>query len=385
MNPRLLAKLTVFIVIAGIAAAMEFGTLTGPHVGATHTYHAIFGGNDGVSGLRSGQAVEVSGVPVGKVTGVKLIDAAHANVTFTANGDNQVTSNTWAVVRYANLLGQRYLALTQSGATPGTPLPAGSTIPQQRTAPALSLTALFNGFKPLFAALTPQQVNDLSGEIIDVLQGQSASIDDLIAKTADLTSNLADRDATFDQIVDSLSQLLTTVSAHDNDLAAVVTTLNSLTTSLHADGPAIVGSLASVDNLTGSLGDLLGQLENHNLPADIVDAASVTKVLASNTGTLNSLIGGFVQAFGDFARTSQNGNWLNIYACNVTLTTTGTVSVTGKDAVKALKDAFGPTLGSLLSTLGLGSITLAALAFPTPLKLPNGAVGHSSAHTAVCR
>jgi hypothetical protein len=39
---------------------------------------------------------------------------------------------------------------------------------------ALDLTVLFNGFKPLFAALSPKDVNELSGEIISVLQGEGA-------------------------------------------------------------------------------------------------------------------------------------------------------------------------------------------------------------------
>ncbi len=37
----------------------------------------------------------------------------------------------------------------------------GDTIPLSRTRPALDLTVLFNGFKPLFAALSPDDVNKL--------------------------------------------------------------------------------------------------------------------------------------------------------------------------------------------------------------------------------
>ena len=115
-------------------------------------------------------------------------------------------------MRYANLLGQRYLALTQSSG-PGTPLRYGDTIPQTRTAPALSLTALFNGFRPLFSGLSPTQVNELSGDIVGVLQGESGRVDDLITKTADLTRNLAQRSETFSQVIDGLTKLLGTVAA----------------------------------------------------------------------------------------------------------------------------------------------------------------------------
>jgi phospholipid/cholesterol/gamma-HCH transport system substrate-binding protein len=396
MNVRALIRLLVFFAVAGLFAVMELTTLTGPHTGTTDGYHAIFATPDGVSGLRTGNPVRVAGVAVGKVTGVDLVDARHAKVSFTANRKQKVTTNTWAVVRYANLLGQRYLALTQS-APGGSPLPAGSTIPQQRTAPALSLTDLFNGFRPLFSALTPEQVNELSQDIIDVLQGQSDRIEDLIVRTADLTGNLSKRDQTFSTVVDSLAKLLTTVSKHDTQLAGVVTSLHALTSALHSDGSSIIGSIAGVDRLIGSVGQLFENLENHSLHQDIADAASLTKLLAANTDTVTSLVSGFAAAFQTFARISQNGNWINVYACNVFVKTYGSVNITVGQVVGALDSLLGqvPALGSaidgLLSGLGLPILGPSGLAgllsgpqLDVPLKLPNGQVGGSRNHTGVC-
>ena len=385
----LIIKVSIFVLIGLTLGVVEYNTLTAPHVGATHTYHAMFGGTDGVSGLHSGNPVRVSGVPVGKVTGVTLEDATHARVTFTANHDQQLTSNTWAVVRYADLLGQRYLALTQSGDTPGSPLGSGGTIPASRTEPALSLTALFNGFRPLFAALTPQQVNQLSGELIDVLQGQGSALGDLVQRTADLTSNLAARSDTFSQVIDSLDKLLGTVSQHDNQLATMVTSLHSLTSELHADGPGILASINGVDGLMGSVSGLLGSLENHNLPSDIADLNSVSGVLARNSATVDKLINGFVSAFGDFSRVMQNGSFGNVYLCNVHAKTFGQATVQGTGVVETTGSLLSGILqlqggGSLLGGLGLATPVLSAINAPVPLNIPNGHVGNSDAHTKVC-
>ena len=370
MNVRPLIRLAVFLVVAGMFALMELNTLTGPHTGTTDDYAAMFTGPDGVSGLRPGNSVKVAGVAVGKVTAVELVDAEHAKVTFTANRNQQVTNNTWAVVRYANLLGQRYLALTQSKPG-GQVLPAGTTIPSTRTAPALSLTDLFNGFRPLFSALTPEQVNRLSQDIIAVLQGQTARIEDLIVRTADLTSNLANRDQTFRTVVDGLDKLLTTVSQHDTQLANVVTSLHALTTELHHEGSAILGSLDGVDRLIGSVGRLFQNLNNHSLAPDIADAASLTKLLAKNTDTVAGLISGFASAFETFARISQNGNWINVYACNVFVKTYGKVNIT-------LDQILG-SAGLPLHIPGVGDDQL-----DVPLQLPNGRVGGAPRHTSVC-
>jgi phospholipid/cholesterol/gamma-HCH transport system substrate-binding protein len=320
--------------------------------------------------------VKVAGVAVGKVTGIELVDAEHARVTFRANRNQKITTHTFAVVRYANLLGQRYLALTQDQSG-GAVLAPGATIPQSRTAPALSLTDLFNGFRPLFSALTPQEVNQLSQDIIDVLQGQTSRIEDLIARTADLTQNLADRDQTFAQVVDSLSQLLGTVAQHDQQLAGVVTSLHQLTSVLHEDGAAILGSVSGVDRLIGSMATLFEKLENHSLPADVADAASLTKLLASNTTTVEQLVSGFASAFQTFARVSQNGNWINVYACNVFVKTYGTVNITVGQVIGSLETFLHlpPILANLLQTKPQLKI---------PLALPNGRVGGADQHTGVC-
>src|ERR671917_433867 len=94
-------------------------------------------------------------------------------------------------------------------------LPAGGTIPVERTRPPLNLTVLFNGFKPLLTALDPEQVNQLSFEIIQVLQGQGGTIQSLLASTASLTHTLADRDEVIGQVIDNLNAVLATINKHD--------------------------------------------------------------------------------------------------------------------------------------------------------------------------
>ena len=46
---------------------------------------------------------------------------------------------------------------------------------------------LFNGFKPLFQALSPADLNKLSYEIIQVFQGEGGTLEGLLAHTASVT------------------------------------------------------------------------------------------------------------------------------------------------------------------------------------------------------
>src|SRR2546430_17521567 len=91
------------------------------------------------------------------------------------------------------MVGQRYLALDR-GTGPATPaLAEGAEIPLVRTTPALDLADLFNGFKPLFQALSPKDVNQLSVEIVQLLQGVGSTVHSLLAHSRSLTPSLVGR------------------------------------------------------------------------------------------------------------------------------------------------------------------------------------------------
>ena len=374
-------KLGVFVVLTGLLGLTVYGTLRGKSVGATDSYHAVFAD---VSGLHSGDPVRVSGVTVGQVSSEKLIDATHVRVTFTANRDQQLTTTTSAVVRYANLLGQRFLALVP-GDKPGTVLKPGGTIPENHTAPALSLTALFNGFRPLFQSLQPDQVNQLAAEVVQILQGEGGTIEDLLAQTAQLTTNLANRDQVFTQIIDSLSTLLSTVSAHDNQLNDAIGSLRSLTGTLAADSPGISSSITAVDKLMGSVGNLLAGLNDHNIHGAAIDIDALAGVLAKNSGTLNATINAFPQAFTVLDTATQYGSWANAYPCAVTVRVTGTPTATVSQIAQIIAGYLGGGKAVTTTVLSLlGGLVPKGAALPVPLKIPAGRVGDPNAHSQVC-
>ena len=319
---RTAVKLAVFVAVTTLLGVMVVTTLVGRSVGPTDKYSAIFGD---VSGLHSGDTVRVSGVVVGSVTSEKLLDANHVRVTFTANHNQQLSTTTHAVVRYANLLGQRFLELTQ-GDTPGTPLRPGATIAQALTAPALSLTALFNGFRPLFQSLQPNQVNQLAGEIVQILQGEGGTIADLFAQAAQLSTDVGQRDTMIKDIVDGLSTVLSTVAGHDAQLRTVISSLNSLTGTLAADSPGIDASLSNVDRLVNSVDALLGGLRQHNFHNDAIDLNALADVIAHNSMVLDATIKAFPDAFGTFDVVTQTGNWINAYPCGINVAIKGTAT-----------------------------------------------------------
>src|SRR5918994_479828 len=196
-----LVKLLIFMITTGLATGLLVITIGNLSFGATKTYKAEF---VDATGVVDGDDVRVAGVKVGTVQDIEVVDNTRALVTFTVDEETRVDDSTHATIRFRNLIGQRYISLTQVG-NGGDVLEEEDTIPVARTQPALDLTVLFNGFKPLFEALSPDDINTLSYEIVQVFQGEGGTLESLLGSTASLTQTLADRDEVIGDLLENLT------------------------------------------------------------------------------------------------------------------------------------------------------------------------------------
>src|SRR5699024_2270853 len=121
--------------------------------------------------LNPGDDVRIAGVRVGQVVDVRLVDRKYAEVEFSIAEGRVLPETVISTIKFRNLVGQRYLSLDRGPEESTETLEPGTVISLEQTRPALDLTELFNGFKPLFRALSPEEVNTLSYEIVQVLQG----------------------------------------------------------------------------------------------------------------------------------------------------------------------------------------------------------------------
>ncbi|HWJ11293.1 MAG TPA: MlaD family protein, partial [Nocardioides sp.] len=166
-------KLGVFTVVSLLVTGVLTVIMGNIGFGDRHEFKAVF---TNATMLSEGDDVRVAGVNVGEVKDVEHYQRSKALVTFKVDAGVEMTTASRAEIRFLNLVGDRYLALEQgTGADDAEPLSDGDTIPVERTKPALDLTVLFDGFKPLFAALTPDQVNELSMNLVQVLQGEGGT------------------------------------------------------------------------------------------------------------------------------------------------------------------------------------------------------------------
>ncbi|MFL6060525.1 MAG: MCE family protein [Marmoricola sp.] len=301
----------VSILVTGVLAMImgNFG------FGSTTQYQALF---SSASLISKGDDVRIAGLTVGSVKGVKIVDRTHALVTFKVKSDVPVTTASHADIRFLNLVGDRYLSISQG--EPGAPrLHGGATIPMSQTTPALDLTALFNGFQPLFQALDPPQINELSMNLVKVLQGEGGTISELLSRTASLTNTLADRDQLIGDVITNLSTMLRTVDDHHQQLDDLVVQLKGWLGNLSTDRKVIGTSLTNVSSLTSELSDLLTR-GRPLLKADVEQLGRVAHILAQprNKAILNEALDRLPELFRKQARIGTYGSWYNYYLCDFT-------------------------------------------------------------------
>src|ERR1700722_571850 len=155
---------------------------------STNSYHAVF---ENASRLKSGNDVRIAGIPVGSVKGIALRPDNKVDVTFAVDKRYQMYTSTKAVIRYQNLVGDRYMEIA-SGPGELRKVPPGGTI--QNTEPALDLDALLGGLRPVLKGLNGDKVNTISSYVIDLLQGQGGALSTLLANTNSFGSTLGAHD-----------------------------------------------------------------------------------------------------------------------------------------------------------------------------------------------
>jgi phospholipid/cholesterol/gamma-HCH transport system substrate-binding protein len=285
----------------------------------TTGYSAIF---KNASGLRAGQFVRASGVEVGKVSKVELINGGNeVQIDFAVDRSLQLFNGTTASIRYLNLIGDRYLELKRGD--DNSKLPAGSTIPDTRTEPALDLDALIGGFRPLFKALDPDKVNNIAQSIITIFQGQGGTINDILDQTASLTSALADRDQAIGEVVKNLNTVLDTTVKHQQQFDDTVKNFETLITGLKNRADPIATSVADISDAAGSVSDLLGD-NRADLQRTVTDLEIIQQPLVDQKDQLNDTLTKIPAALKIIGRAGGiYGDFFNFYACDITLKLNG--------------------------------------------------------------
>jgi phospholipid/cholesterol/gamma-HCH transport system substrate-binding protein len=184
------------------------------------------------------------------------------------------------------------------------------------TSPGFDLTALLNGFEPLFNVLQPDQVNKMASNIIAVLQGEGGTVESLLKQTGDAAEYLASRDQVFTQVLQNLTPVLENLSDQSGNFDSTVDQLAELMAGLARQRKVFAGSIDHLGQLMESTSGLLDDIRP-DLKYDVSQLRTTAAVLAANGARFGRAVDALPEIFGGLARATSNYSALGTYFCNL--------------------------------------------------------------------
>ena len=210
-------KSLIFIVVTVIATTLLAVTIINGTVSGGRHYNAIF---TDVTSLNVGDDIRMAGVRVGQVTSIKIHDHREAQVGFTVESDIRLARTAAATIRYRNLIGQRYVAITQGDGSLADPLPANATLGPRpvRARPDHAVQRL----PPIVQGAQSRRRQHAVLRDHPGVPRRRPHRGQPVHRTASLTSALAGRDQVIGQVIDNLNTVLVDVNARSGELTRLI-------------------------------------------------------------------------------------------------------------------------------------------------------------------
>lgn len=314
-------RLGAFCAVGVLSAFVVGNTLDRPVSGSTREYAAEF---SDVEGLTPGSDVTLAGVRVGRVSGVSFDPQSDgtslARVEFDVESDYELGRDINAKINYGDMIGVRYVALTSPENASGEVLEEGATIPLAQTRPPVDLTALVNGFKPLFEAMDPARINTLAASVVDAFQGQGGTLESLLFHVASVSTDIVAQEDVFDDVITNLEQLVTVVDRRNEDVSALISGMTVVSEALAGDSErlaTLVDRGGSAVRATATL--MAGAVAP--LDVAVADLHAMTGAWVPQTDNFDTVMANLPDLADSINRVGDYGGWLNLYMCNFTILT----------------------------------------------------------------
>ena len=260
---------------------------------------------DDVTGLLPNDNVKVAGVVVGKVTGIR-VERGEAIVDFVVDDEVKMPSDSQAVIRWRNLLGQRFLYLQPGDAA--TTLQEGDRITDTRA--VVDLGELFNRLGPIVKAIEPAQVNAFLDSITAALDGNEEEVRSTIDDLATLTSALAARDEAIQRLIDNLNTVAGTINSRDAQIRTVLDNLLALATTFRENTDVLDAAITDLGDVSENFASLL---ESNRAEIDrIIDSLeTLVAVVKEKLPSLDVTVANLDEASRALFRSASYGEFLN--------------------------------------------------------------------------
>jgi phospholipid/cholesterol/gamma-HCH transport system substrate-binding protein len=206
----------VLVIVAALAAtAMAYLNPTDQNGYTAHLPNS--------GGVRVGDQVRIAGIPVGKVTSVRL-DAAVVEMKFDVQRSVEVGSESTLDIKLLTPLGGHYVALDPKGA-----FPLGrNVIPPQRVTLPFEVNDIIQAATPLIKEVNGQVIHDTFTEVANAANKYPDAIRDLLRSANALTTSMSKSTNDFHRSLDFANNGLRAVVAGRKQLITLMEQLDIL-------------------------------------------------------------------------------------------------------------------------------------------------------------
>ncbi len=232
----------VAVIVALVTAVFSYDKI--PFIKGTSDYSAYFAE---AGGIKSGSDVRVSGLGVGRVSGVSL-EGTKVLVDFTVRDGVDLGDRTEAAIKTETVLGTKYLELTPRG--DGS---LSGPIPLERTRSPYDLTDALGDLTTTISGLDTAQLSSALDTVADTFKDTPPDLKIALEGVARFSDTLNTRDAKLRQLLTDANKVTGVLAKRSDQIAQLVANANALLVEL-------VSQRDSVDALMGNLSAVSQQI-----------------------------------------------------------------------------------------------------------------------------
>jgi phospholipid/cholesterol/gamma-HCH transport system substrate-binding protein len=260
------------------------------------------------AGIRTGEAVQVAGVDVGKVTGIEL-DGDEVKVSFTVDDDVRLGKETTVEVKVATLLGTHYLMVSPHGSGDI----GDAAIPVSRSRVPYNLQDVIEEGTVSVNEYDTKLLEKSLGEIATVLKQTGGEIKPALEGVGKLSNLIADRSDDVGRLLTAANSVTKQLNASTGDILALMKASDLILDTLRTRRATIHALLADLTDLGRQLNGAVNDIKADIGPT-LRDLNTAIVTLKSHEKSLGRSVEALTLAGRYLANTTGGGPWANLYA-----------------------------------------------------------------------
>lgn len=313
------AKLAIFTLVTAVVTTLLASSIGNfPLFSDQYEVTAEF---TDATGLLKGDVVKAAGVTVGRVTGIDFVDGL-AVVTLSIGSDIELPADLGAAIRYRNLIGQRMVVLTESPDGGSGLTEDGDLIPIARTEPAFDLSVLFNSLRPLIRTTNPEDINIVTSELLQAMEGRGAEIESLIGNIATITHAIGSKNTELEVLLENVNTVTADLAGRDQQLTRTLGNIETFLTSISQGREDLAVAIDTLDEAARRL-DRVVEENDGNIRAEVDDLAILLDAVNDKRAALKKAVRRLPEVLRAVSRVNSYGEWSMVHLIDVCKDDTG--------------------------------------------------------------